>query len=226
MSLLAFLLAQSQQRLERIDPQRQLPTTNTMTCPPGCTCPESLLAKSTPTKSRYFTGISPAVIFVASLSFLAFFTVVLGAVIVAAINTLLFFVLPLAAAAAGAYVVAAPETIPLGSDPALNLVLRAAGAVTIAYAGGAMIVGRSGCALVKSAHLMLVAGSLSAIVMAFALDDSSAFAEDGVSEKAAVALGSLAALAVTGAVMTAAGPAVSKRLQAGKPREPVMTCMN
>lgn len=197
-----------------------------MTCPTGCSCPESVLEKvgGAPANSRYFVGISPAVIFVASLSVLAFLAVSLGAVVIAATQTFFFFVLPLASAAGGAFLVAAPETTPLGTDPTVLLLLRAAGAVAIAYAGSAMLVGRSGCGKIRCAHLSLVAASLGAMSAAFAMDESSALAGE-VGDKAAVMLGRTAAAAVTGALMTAAGPAFRRKLQSGKPAGPSkMSC--
>lgn len=199
-----------------------------MTCPQGCQCPESKLAAGADfEKSRYFVGISPAVVFVASLSALAFVAVAVGAVAVAALQALFFFALPLASAAAGAFLVAAPEMTPLGGDdPTVLLLLRLAGGVAVAFAGSAMLVGRCGCPKAKSAHLALVAASLGAMSAALAADDSSALAgADGTGDRAAGLLARAAAAAAAGAVMTAAGPAVTKKLQAGKPAGPVvMTC--
>ncbi|CAM9875495.1 unnamed protein product, partial [Hapterophycus canaliculatus] len=105
-----------------------------MTCPPGCACPESLVSKSVggdPVKSRYFVGISPAVVFVATLSVLAFLAVALGACVVSVTQAVFFFVLPLASAAGGAFLVAAPEMTPFGTDPTVLLLLRAAGGVAL-----------------------------------------------------------------------------------------------
>lgn len=199
-----------------------------MTCPAGCECPESVLAKSDgspPTKSRYFVGISPAVVFVASLSVLAFLAVALAAVVVAAAQTLFFFALPLASAAGGAFLVAAPEGTPLGNDPTVLLLLRLAGGVAVAYAGSAMLVGRSGCSKIRSAHLALVAASLATLSAALVMDDSSALAGDACAESAAAWLGGGAVLATASAVMTAAGPAFSKKIQGGKPAGPeVLAC--
>lgn len=196
-------------------PQHQI-----MTCPPGCTCPESLSkGDAPPSNSRYFVGISPAVLFVASLSMLVFSTIALGALVVAATHSFFFFVLPLAAAAGGAYLVAAPEATPLGNDPTVLLLLRVAGAVTIAYAGSAILVGRSRCGKIRLAHLALVAASLGAMSAAFVADDSSVLAGE-MRDKAAVLLGKTAAAAATGALMTATGPAFRRKLQSGKPAGP------
>lgn len=207
-----------------------------MTCPEGCECPESTLAKSggnsdgvaaaaPPTKSRYFVGISPAVLFVATLSVLAFLAVALAAVVVAATQALFFFALPLASAAGGAFLVAAPERTPLGADPTVQLLLRLAGGVAIAYAGSAMLVGRSGCAKIRSAHLALVSASLATLSAALAVDDSSALAGDAGAERAAGWLAGGAVLAAASAVITAAGPAFSRKIQGGKPAEPeVLAC--
>lgn len=194
-----------------------------MTCPPGCTCPESLLSNKSPEKSRYFTGISPAVLFVASLSLLGFLAVVLGAAVFAGIQLIFFFALPLAAAAGGAFLALAPEAVPLGPDPAVQLLLRALGAVAIAYAGGAMLVGRSRCAKARAAYLTLVAASLAAMTAAFTADKSSALAGE-VSESAALVLGRMTVAAVVGAILTATGPRVTKKIQSGKPGEPGMLC--
>lgn len=174
-------------------------------------------------------GISPAVVFVASLSVLAFLAVALGGAVVAATQALFFFVLPLASAAGGAFLVAAPERTPLGGeDPTVLLLLRLAGGVAVAYAGSAMLVGRSGCAKVRSAYLALVAASLGTLAAAFAMDDSSELQLDaagGVGDRAAVLLGRAAALATVSAVMAAAGPAFSRKIQGGKPAEPaVLAC--
>lgn len=213
-------------------PALSIPSTGTyytptiMTCPTGCQCPESKLgAAAGVDKSRYFVGISPAVVFVASLSALAFFAVALGAVVVSATQAFFFFVLPLASAAGGAFLVAAPEMTPLGgADPTVLLLLRLAGGVAVAFAGSAMLVGRCGCPKAKSAHLALVAASLGAMSMALAADDSSALA-DGAGDRAAALLGRAAATAAASAVMTAAGPTVSRKLQGGKPAAPaVLTC--
>lgn len=198
-----------------------------MTCPPGCTCPESLLSKGgavEPVKSRYFVGISPAVVFVATLSVLAFLGVALGALVVAVTQAAFFFVLPLASAAGGAFLIAAPEMTPFGTDPTVLLLLRAVGGVALAYAGSAMLVGRSRCGKVRSAHLALVSASLAAVAAAFAVDDSSALAGE-VGDRTAVLVGRAAAAAAAGAVMTAAGPAFSRKIQGGKPAGPaVLTC--
>lgn len=194
---------------------------------PTSACPGSLLEKvgAAPANSRYFVGISPAVVFVASLSVLAFLTVAVGAGVIAAIQTFFFFVLPLASAAGGAFLVAAPEATPLGTDPTILLLLRTAGAVAIAYAGSAMLVGRSGCGKIRCAHLTLVAASLGAMSAAFVMDDSSALAGE-MGDKAAVLLGRTAAAAATGALMTAAGPAFKRKLQSGKPEKPAnLTCL-
>lgn len=206
-----------------------------MTCPPGCQCPESLKGcDSAVEKNRYFVGISPAVVFVAGLSALAFLSVAAGAAIVAATHAFFFFALPLAAAAGGAFLVAAPETTPLGGagagaggDPTVLLLLRLAGAVSVAFAGSAMLVGRCGCPRVRSAHLALVAASLGAMSAALAADDSSALAAaaGGDGDVAAALLGRAAVAAAAGAVMTSAGPAVTRKLQAGKPAAPaVLAC--
>eukprot|EP00903_Cladosiphon_okamuranus_P009143 g8736.t1 len=203
-----------------------------MTCPAGCACPESVLAEkrdcndgAPPTKSRYFVGISPAVLFVATLSVLAFVGVALAAVVVAATQTLFFFALPLASAAGGAYLVAAPEGTPLGDDPTVLLLLRLAGGVAVAYAGSAMLVGRSGCAKIRSAHLALVSASLATLCAAFVADDSSTLAGEPCAEGAARWLGGGAVLAATSAVLAASGPAFSKKIQGGKPAEPsVLAC--
>lgn len=204
-----------------------------MSCTPGRECPESALAKNSacsdgapPAKSRYFVGISPAVVFVATLSVLAFLAVALAAVVVAATQTLFFFALPLASAAGGAFLVAAPERTPLGGgDPTVLLLLRLAGGVAVAYAGSAMLVGRSGCAKIRSAHLALVAASLATLCGALVMDDSSALAGEACADSAAGWLGGGAVLAAASAVMAAAGPAFSKKIQGGKPAEPeVLAC--
>lgn len=195
------------------------------TCPPACTRPESVLEKDCPKTSRYFVGFSPAVIFVASLSFFAFLAVVLGGAIVAAIHISFFFVLPLAAAAGGAFLVAAPEMTPLGTDPAVRLLLRVVGAIAIAYAGGAMLAGRSGCSRARAAHLTLVAGALAAMTAAFAMDDGSALAGE-TSDKIASMLARATAVATAGVVMTAAGPRVTKKIECGKPGEPAAVCFD
>ncbi|CAN0543145.1 unnamed protein product, partial [Laminaria digitata] len=188
-----------------------------------CAPSTSVLEKGTVSKSRYFTGISPAVVFVASLSFLAFFTVVLGGLVIAAVQFIFFLALPLASAAAGGYLVAAPETTPLGTDPTVLLLLRTAGAIAIAYAGSAILVGRSRCSKVKAAHLALVAASLGVMASAFAMDEVSALAGD-VSGRAARALGKMAAVAAVGSVMTSSGPCVAKAIRGGKPAEPGPSC--
>ena len=188
-----------------------------------CAPSTSVLEKGTVSESRYFVGISPAVVFVASLSFLAFSTVVLGGLVIASVQFVFFLALPLASAAAGAYLVVAPETTPLGSDPAVLLLLRTAGAIAIAYAGSAILVGRSRCSKVKTAHLALVAASLGVMASAFATDDASVLAVD-VSGRAAGALGKIAVLAAVGAVITSSGPCVAKRIRGGKPAEPGPQC--
>lgn len=176
------------------------------------------------TKSRYFVGISPAVVFVASLSVLAFLAVTLAACVVAATHVTFFFALPLASAAGGAFLVAAPEMTPFGADPAALVLLRAGGALAIAYAGSAMLVGKCCPAKVRSAHLALVAAALGTMAAALVADESSALAGD-VGDKAAGALGRAAAAAAAGAVMSAAGPAFTSRIQSGKPAEPaVLSC--
>lgn len=200
-----------------------------MTCPPGCTCPESMAMKNDHSnkKSRYFTGMSPAVIFVASLSGFAFLSVVLAASVVASIQAFFFFGLPLASAAGGAFLIVSPETTVLGSDPAVALLVRAVGAIALAYAGGAMLVGRSGCPKSKSMHLTLVAAALGSLTVAFSsVDTGSALAEEMSSEKAAVFLGRMTVAAVTGAIFSAAGPRVKKKLQSGKPGEPAVLCVD
>lgn len=194
-----------------------------MSCQTSCAPSTSVLEKGTASKSRYFVGISPAVLFVASLSFFAFLTVVLGGLLIAAVQFVFFFALPLASAAAGAYLVAAPETTPLGTDPTVLLLLRAGGAVAIAYAGSAILLSRSRCSKVKAAHMVLVAASLGVMSSAFAMDGASELAGD-VSGAAASALGKLAVLAIVGALMTSSGPCVAKAIRRGKPAEPGMSC--
>lgn len=183
----------------------------------------SVLEKETVSESRYFVGISPAVVFVASLSFLAFSFVVLGGLVIAAVQFIFFLALPLASAAAGAYLVVAPETTLLGSDPAVLLLVRTTGAIGIAYAGSAILVGRSSCSKMKAAHLVLMAASLGVMASAFATADASVLAGD-VSGKAAGALGRLAVVAAVGAVVTSSGPSVTKRIRGGKPAEPGPQC--
>eukprot|EP00752_Nemacystus_decipiens_P005209 g4728.t1 len=204
-----------------------------MTCPPGCECPESTLAKNggsdagvPPTKSRYFVGISPAVLFVATLSVLAFLAVTLAAFVVAAAQTVFFFALPLFSAAGGAFLIAAPERTPLGGgDPTVLLLLRLAGGVVVAYAGSAMLVGRSGCAKIRSAHLALVSASMATLSAALFADGSSALAGKAGAEAATWWLTVGAVSAAASAVMTAAGPAFSRKIQSGKPAEPeVLAC--
>ncbi|CAM9177253.1 unnamed protein product, partial [Ectocarpus sp. 12 AP-2014] len=206
---------------------RGRPPPHIMACPTGKACSESLLDMdkcTSSTKSRYFVGISPAVVFVASLSVLAFLAVSLAACVVAATHVTFFFALPLASAAGGAFLVAAPEMTPFGADPAALLLLRAGGALAIAYAGSAMLVGKCCPAKVRSAHLALVAAALGTMAAALVADESSALAGD-VGDKAAGALGRAAAAAAAGAVMSAAGPAFTRRIQSGKPAEPaVLSC--
>ncbi|CAM9317357.1 unnamed protein product [Scytosiphon promiscuus] len=87
-----------------------------------------------------------------------------------------------------------------------------------------MLVGRSRCGRVRSAHLALVSASLGAMAAAFAVDESSVLAGD-VAEEAALVLGRAAAAAAAGAVMTAAGPAFTRKIQGGKPAGPAaLTC--
>lgn len=178
-------------------------------------------------KSRYFTGMSPAVIFVASLSAVAFLVVVLGASVVASIQAFFFFALPLASAAGGAFLIVSPESTPFGSDPAVALLVRAVGAIALAYAGGAMLVGRSACSKSRTMHLALVAAALGSLSVAFgSLDAGSALAEDVSSDKTAAVLGRMTLAAVVGAIFSASGPRVTKKLQSGKPGEPAILCFD
>ena len=192
-----------------------------MTCPPDCTCPESELAKQQ--KSRYFVGITTPVIFVAFLSFLAFVGVVLGGCLVAGLQVFFFLVLPLASAGAGAFLVAAPQMTLLGSDPTVTLLLRAAGGLSIAYAGGALLVSRSSCAKMRGLHLVIVASVLGAIAAAFAADEGSDLAGE-VSPKAACVLGKMSLAAAATAAMTIFGPILKKKIESGKPSKPGMAC--
>lgn len=172
-------------------------------------------------KSRYFVGLTTPVLFVAFLSVSAFFGVVLGAFIIAGLQAFFFFVLPLASTGVGAYLIAAPETTVFGSDPTVTLLLRAVGALSIAYAGGALLVGRSSCSKMRTMHLVVVAAVTGTIAAVFASDDGSVVVAE-VSSKVACVLGLTSLAATASAVMTAYGPTLKKTIESGKPSEPIL----
>ena len=172
-------------------------------------------------KSRYFVGLTTPVLFVAFLSVLAFIGVVLGASIIAGLHAFFFLVLPLVSTGVGAYLIAAPETTVFGSDPTVTLLLRAAGALSIAYAGGALLVGMSSCSKIRTMHLVVTAAVTGTIAAVFASDEGSVVAAE-VSTKAAGILGLMSLAATASAAMTAYGPILKKKIESGKPSEPIL----
>lgn len=191
-------------------------STSASPCKTGCAGEE---------KSRYFTGMSGSVIFVASLSAAAFASVVAGGLFVAALQAFFFVVLPLASAAGGAFLIATPDVTPLGGeDPTVLLLVRVGGALALAYAGGAMLVGASGCAKTRSVHLGLMTAVLGTLTAAVAGAGDVEGLSSEMRETASAAFGRMALAAAAGSVMSAAAPSVTKKIRAGKPGSPMITC--
>lgn len=165
-------------------------------------------------------GLTPAVAFVAALSSVVFVGVVIAAAFVAAVQAFFFFLLPLAATACGAFLMASPDLNPIGSsNPIVLLLLRILGALALAYAGGAMLVGASGCPKSRCMHLKLMTAVLGALTLVvWAAGDAELPADFRAS--AGFYLPRMTAAALAGAIMTAAGPSVTKKIQGGKPGSP------
>lgn len=176
--------------------------------------------------SRYMPGMSPAVVFVATLSSVAFVGVVLVAAVVAAIQAFFFLVLPLAAAGVGAFLIASPQVSPLASSPSNETVLllvRALGALALAYSGGAMLVGASGRSQARCMHLKLMTAVLGALTFAVSQADEAALSAE-LRAEAGFYLVRMTFAALVGSAIAAAGPLVTQKIQAGKSGSPGMLC--
>lgn len=167
-------------------------------------------------------GLTPAVLFVAALSSLAFVGVVVAAAVVAAVQAFFFFILPLAAAGGGAFLMVSPDMTPLSSaTPTVLLLVRVLGGLALAYAGGAMLVGASGCPKSRCMHLKLMTAVLGSLTLAMsAADDAEVPGEFRAA--AGYYLVRMTGAALIGAFITAVGPGVTKKIQAGKPGSPQM----
>lgn len=169
-------------------------------------------------KNRYFTGMSSPVMFVAFMSAAVCVVIVSGAFVVAAIQGFFFVALPLGAAAAGAFLMASPKTNPFGEEPCAQLLVPAVGALMIAYAGGAMLVGASGCPRARSVHLGLMTAVFTSLAMACA--GAEGVLSSQLLDSACMAFAKMALGAAVGAVSSAVAPAVTRRIRAGKPGSP------